>query len=204
MRGSLVAVQSLPPEIAHRAVATAANKLRGLNDGRDGAWRDVQQLEEQRERAVAADRQAFAKALANGKQDPGTATLDAHDAAAAAARRKAEALDLAVETAAKALGDAIALHGAEWAATVEAELDDAVDAYAALVEQVITARTRVDHLRGVLSFIRQPQGRGYSPAGGRLLTLVGQNGEPFRTVVVLDALRADATPPPREPDPAAA
>lgn len=193
-----IRLETLPATITNKALAAAADKLRKLTADLAAARTEVHQLEDRRHQAVAADRAAFGKALADGKADPGTAALDEHDATTAVARRRAEALESAVTAASAAFTAAMAAHGPAWSSSVQTELDKARTAYAAAVEAMATARAAVSEQLCILAFVeRFPATKAFAPGPGlgSVAGLLTQAGEPYFATAVLDALRADANPP---------
>ena len=63
-----IRIETLPPTITNKAAAAAADKLRKLTADLAAARTEVHQLEDRRHQAVAADREAFGKALAEAFQ----------------------------------------------------------------------------------------------------------------------------------------
>src|SRR4051794_14691411 len=88
---------TLPPiTIEHPEVGPIAARLAKLNDEYAAARSELADLEARRPLALRADRQSYADAMRDGKPDPGGKKLVAHDAKLEAARRRVEALELAV------------------------------------------------------------------------------------------------------------
>lgn len=200
---SVIRIEALPPEITSKPIQAAADNLARLSAEEITARRDLARLEDGRRGALAADRAAYAEALAGGKSDPGTAALDEHDARIREARRRTEALAVAVERASDDLAGAMEKHGPAWDKQVSAELAEARTAYAAAVEAMAAARQRVGVLAATLGFIesggRQRVFRSALPI--TMPSLVGRNGEGMLADAVIDALRSEASPPAPPPPP---
>lgn len=154
--------RDLLPAAVAKAVATYEDLL--------GQWKEaaaeVNAIDTRPARGAAerADRDAFAKAIAAGKADPGEPNLKAYeDKVRAAARRKA-ASAVAVDTAAKALRAAVDAHrdeldkaAAERLAKAEAAWLAHVDAFPAIALELAEARRVASWPANIET--RQPWGR---------------------------------------------
>jgi len=87
---------TLPPEIEHPAIEKAAAEYLKLTGNLADAQVKLAELEENRRRSVAADREAHAAAIRAGKVDPGEPKTKLADAEILVLNRHREALEVAV------------------------------------------------------------------------------------------------------------
>ncbi|HWH36021.1 MAG TPA: hypothetical protein VNT56_11975, partial [Acidimicrobiales bacterium] len=112
----MISPASLPPRIDDLPeVATAAETFVALHAEAGAAWQQVRDLEDDRRHALEADTNAYAAAIRQGKPDPGQKNVTKLDAELLKARRRSEALKVAVEDAEEELRSAVASHRTEWA-----------------------------------------------------------------------------------------
>jgi len=124
---------------------------------------EIGRLSQGRAEAQDADRQAYARALRSGDKDPGSKHSDKLERSLEAARRKAEALRLALEeldTERRALIDE---HRAEWRGEVEERLPKARKDLRAALSSMQAARSHLHHLEGVMEWLAEPE-KPFSPS----------------------------------------
>ncbi len=187
---------NLPPTIAVPKVAAAAEELVKFHDEHRAAVEKVYDLEQRRHEAVEADSAAYARAIRAAKPDPGQKITEKHDAELAASRRRWDALAKARASAEADFVAAVQKHRGEWLAQLEQERTEAEDGYAAALDALEVARNHLVQVRGTIGWLDRFPGRvmwkGVAPAVG----LENRHGEPTPWPTVVEALRAEAAPPP--------
>lgn len=194
IRGTGVALRlpqtDWPP--LQKAVATYDR----LREEQNVTQRRVYDLTQELERSREKDRQTYAKAIAAGKDDPGTPAEDKTRGEHHDAQRRLEALGLAVENAERALVDVVDEHRENWTDEAGGEVEQARQEFANAVEAVAAAAEKLAERRGALRWLRkfpdeQASVRVVHPPVSKLLR---PSGEPYFVHDVLDALRAVASP----------
>lgn len=152
------------------------------------------------ENAIRKDLEALKEALVAGKPDPGPKNEEKAKKEAEAAKRRYEALDLAIEDVEVKLIEVIDEHRDEWVEEIEGQEEKARELFALTLEQLTSNRNRLAIRRGLKywlqNFPAQPSFRiAVSPVRG----LTAPHGDPYPWDEVMAALTAEAAPP---PDPA--
>lgn len=192
-RGTRV-VLSLP-QTPWEEFETAAKAYRELVAERNVTSRRVGALENDRQRAIHQDRDALARAIREGKPDPGNKKIEQIEKEAEACRRRVEALDLALDTAESELIDILDEHRRDWAEEVRDEVVEAQTAFAESVEALDAARRKVTSKFSLLYWLEGfPETETTYRVRPPLVTLKGQNGELYWFADVVEALRKDAEP----------
>jgi hypothetical protein len=151
----------------------------------------------ERERAEVKDRRALKKALSENKSDPGTPETDKIDKEIEFCKRHVKALEELLDEAEMELLEVLQDNRETYLAEIEARIERARDEYGEAVEALVTPRRKLSAAQALLYWVRDfPEVLSYRPsADGRVLALVGLNGEPMFLSQILDALRQDAHPP---------
>jgi hypothetical protein len=113
-------------------------------------------LSQGRDEAQDADRQAYARALRSGDKDPGSKHFDKLERSLEAARRKAEALRLALQDLDTERRTLIDLHREEWRSEVADRLPEARQDLRAALSQMQAARSHLHQLQGVVGWLAEP------------------------------------------------
>jgi hypothetical protein len=116
-----------------------------------------------------------------------------------AVKRRAAALDDAIDRAELELVSLIEANREAWAEEISPEVDAAFAEYAKQIDALEDARRKVAHKNSVYWWLRNfssvdPKLASYkSPSGSWVLALKQMNEEPYLFATVIDALRQDAT-----------
>lgn len=186
----------LPP-ISHKKIAAAAAEyqkhaaeLRTLT----AAARD---LGAQREAATRADREALARAIREGKRDAGSAQVDRLEGELTKARRRIEALDLAVEAAQHDLGQAVERYRTEWLAEIEQRAAHERDDLRQAIERVRHAQAQLATTQSITGWASGfPTRAKLATGSARVPGLSSPNGDPPTVEHIIGAL-LELTEPPR-------
>jgi hypothetical protein len=185
---------NVPPSSPWAALNEAGDAYRKLVQERSVTGRRLSGLEGERARAIEQDRIEYAKALKEGKGDPGNKRVEKLEKEIAACRRRLTALEEAIDMATDDLIATIDEHRDKWAEEVGEALTATRQAYAEAVEALAEARAKVDTKHALLSFILGfPEHEiTYRVRGSFVGALKAQNGDPYYFAQVVDALRTDA------------
>lgn len=191
----------LPPQIAIPAVATVAAELRKLTSDHRAAAEHQRELEESRASAADRDTAAHAAALRLGKGDPGARHVEKADAELGTARRRAEALAVAVGACEADLRAAVGKARGEWSRQLDDDAASARQACREAVDALGDAMAALSAATGAQQWLSGfPRRSRYRPGGALGLAGTGsRNGEPVLVTTALDALRAWAEPPAEAP-----
>lgn len=195
-RGNLPGV---PPSefVAHPAIRSAMEARRRAEHAAQGAYRDAVALEQARPRAVQRDNVAAADAMQAGKPDPGEKNVIEHDKQIRTAQRRAEASKIVAERSVDALREAMADHGAEWAALAAKHLKSTRKKWAEEIDRLAVTQQELASAAAIVAYIED--GR-YKPVGG--LVPLRRTGDHTATVAdVLDSLRLFGAPVDPRPAP---
>jgi hypothetical protein len=176
-------------------VDEAITRYRQLEDDRRGAVRELRELEDGRLAAVKLDRRELAETLRSGAADPGRKKLDAHDARIVAARRRREAIDLAVTGEAEALVAVLREHTEPLVAYATDQHTQArAHELAAMAEfrAVAERRTQARALAGWALGLRSGSVRFRGRAARKVAELTQPNGNPYDFLALVTALEASA------------
>jgi hypothetical protein len=150
-------------------------------------------LEDDRRRAVSGDRSRYAKALRDGKPDPGAKATEKVDAEIAGTLRRLDALELAIDEANAALGRVIDEHRAQWLVETDERITAERSDYCDVIDALAKARTELLTSHAVARWLEAYPAR-FHPSADLIHGLPTPNQEPFAASLVLDALRADGEP----------
>jgi len=144
--------------------------------------------------AAERDRDAYATAIADGKDDPGQEHTRRHDAQITDAARREEALEVAVARARQTLVEAVERRkGSVLASAAEREEKERA-ALLAAVEQVAAHRHKLAEARHLKTWVEKVADEGHARwrpgLGGHLPGIQGPSGEPVLFGQVVEALRA--------------
>jgi len=191
-RGSLTPFRLPPESKVWDEFKGPVIEYRKLVSDRHMAQTRLGKLENDRTRAIERDRVALAKALREGKDDPGDTAVEKIDRDLANTRRTIEALEIAIEEAEQELIGVVDDHQLEWLEIVDAEIDDDAGEYLAAVEQVEAARTKLTESVALKRFLNTFPEHGYTPGHWPVFGLIARSGDPFMWGEVIEALRKDA------------
>jgi hypothetical protein len=150
-------------------------------------------LEGERTRAIEQDRIALAKAIKDGKDDPGSKRVEKIEKEIAACKRRLEALEEALDMASGDLIATVDEHREEWSEEAQSELEAVQSVYAEAVEALASAREEVSAQYALFRWVRMfPDEPTYRIRGSFLTTLRAQHGDPYFFSQVVDSLREDA------------
>lgn len=187
---------SLPP-ISHPKIAKTARAYVTLADELRALLTHAQGVEQRRAAATRSDREALAEAIRSGKSDPGTAAIEKLDAEFAAARRRVEALQLAIGNAQHDLEASIEQHRSEWRESLERDAVKQREALRGAIEAMRQAHATLALTHAVSAWLAEfPQRTKWSPhAGSWIPGLTQPDGTPFSVDDVTVALLELAEPP---------
>ena len=187
----------LPPSSPWSEFNDACDAYLELVQERQVTARRLSGLEGERTRAIEQDRLAYAKALREGKDDPGSKRVEKLEREIAACHRRLDAIGEAIDMATDELVASVDEHRAEWEAGARQLVDVAQREYAGAIETVATAKARVDTSFALLSFVAGfPESEvSYRVRGSFVGALKAPNADPYYFAQVIDALRADAQMP---------
>ena len=187
-------IQLSLPRTKWKEFEEAAEAYRKLVREKKATSTRLRTLVGKRERAINEDRIALAKAIREGKSDPGDKAVEQVEKEIAACNRRLEALEHALDEAETDLIDVLDEHREEWLEEAKESLTAARDAYAETVEALAQAREKVSATWGLAYFIEHfpEEVISYKPGTAVLPNLRAQNSEPYYFAQVVEAMRADA------------
>jgi hypothetical protein len=190
----------VPDALTTDAITDVSDEYRRLVEMYGESTGRLTDLRQSKRDAESADRRAYASALSDGKDDPGTPRTDAATAAIADEERKVSALEVAVRDAYAAVVEAVNDERDALLARAERLLDaqrsqyrDALDSF----EHAHRALAETTSLR--LWLRRFPDGQPVK-AAGQLVNVPGtegRNGSDKPVTFILDALRTLAEERPK-------
>lgn len=190
-RGSLTPFRLPPESEAPDELKKPVQEYRELLGKRHAAYNRIGVMENKRTKAIEADRLALARALREGKDDPGDKSVEKIDKDLKATRRIIESLEIAIEEAEQELIGVVDDNQAAWLEDVDESITADAQEYVAAIEAVETARTKLTESVAMKRFLRSFPEHGYSPGHWHVFSLISPNGDPFRWDQVIDALRKD-------------
>jgi len=144
--------------------------------------------------AAERDRDAYATAIADGKDDPGQEQTRQHDAQITDAARREEALEVAVSRARQTFVEAVERRKEPVLASAQEREEKERVALLAAVEQVAEHRRHLAEARHLKTWVEKVAEEGHARwrpgTGGSLPGVRGPNGEPVLFGQVVDALRS--------------
>lgn len=186
----------LPPTgIDHPKIRPVAEKYAKLLAAERAAVERYAELQDERVKALQADRQALADAKRKSQPDPGYEAVRQADDAIEQARREAEALAVAVDDQRSALADALAKYGAEHEAKVAERVRAARGAYDAALDKLAAAHDQLADELSMARWLREaPAVSRWRATLGIVTHLTGPNGDPHAWGSVLALLRSHGQP----------
>jgi len=191
----------LPPAelIDCAPIRRAAEAHAKAQAARQAADRDVIELRQTRQRAVASDRDAYADALTKGKGDPGTPATEAHDAKLADAERRRDALAEVERRSFHALQSACDEHGDAWREAVEAAREAARAECMEAIETAAAKLAQLDRARVLMQFTSGSRRRFVDTTDRPASVPSPRSVRDVSVDVALAALRQHAAPPAVQP-----
>ena len=191
----------LPPAIPNRAIAEAGREYTRRAEEYRLARQDEIELEQTRDQAVEADRQAYADAVEAGKPDPGPKRTKAHDEKHAAAVRRSEAVEIALERSRTRLLEAMDEHRDELRDAAEKRVAQSRAALRAGLDDLLIRHGELQQALALAGWARSfPEQIRWAP--GKYAAQVSMPRSEAGQVPaeqLLTALRASADPPPARP-----
>jgi hypothetical protein len=186
---------SLPMGVNEKKVTKAYQKFDGLRSQYNVAFNDVTALEAAVKEAERVDRQAYGKALADGKPDPGATAVAEAKASLDEGKRRRDALEHAVNTTYPDVVDAVVTTREQWqtelaeefrtsAVRYEEAVDELGDAHAAFADVIATLNWLEKFANGEVR--RKKTGAAHL---SELPRLIQRNGDPYSVDAVIRALR---------------
>ncbi len=198
---------TLPPEIEHPLIEQAAAEYLKLTGNLADAQVKLAELEENRRRSVAADREAHATAIRAGKPDPGEPKTKLADAEILVLNRRREALEVAVGQARRELITTVGEHRAAWQKTIAKRRAQRQEQAATALEQLTAALDALASAVGLEdwleTFTATPERALWHPSrfASRVPGVTSPNGDPYGVSEILAALRTLVDPPASKPAP---
>ena len=206
LRGTLTPFQLPPVDAVWDELKAPIKEYRKLVADRHAAQSRLGALENQRNRAIESDRQALARALREGGDDPGDQAVEKIDKDLALTRRLIESLEIAIYDAEADLIGIVDEHQVEWLSNVDDEIEVVAEEYLAAVRALEAAREKLTASVGLKRFLNTFPDHGYNAGHWPVFGLIARNGDPFMWGDVIEALRKDAEvakTPKKEPAPEA-
>ena len=146
--------------------------------------------------AVEKDRRALAKAMREGKPEPKESAVAKADAALAAAERRREALQLAVDEQEDRILALVEENRDVWAADVDRAQEKVRERQRRALDEIRAAANDAADVGRLRAFLERPDGKGAAATWNPHVSgLVGRSGEPYHLGDVVDALSATVDPP---------
>ncbi len=123
---------------------------------------ETDRLDRTRDTALEADREAYAQALLDGKDDPGQAQTHAHDQAAADKRRECDALRLAVQRTEVTIQELIEAEAPKRLAALESQADAEQRKTQAALAKFITFLVGMQETRAQAAWLRRVLSDGHA------------------------------------------
>jgi hypothetical protein len=186
---------SLPIGVADKTVLKAYTRFDGLRAKYKEAFNDVTDLEADVKEAERVDRQAYGKALADGKADPGTSAVVEAKAALEEGKRRRDALEHAVNTTYPDVVAAVVGTRDKWQEGLADDLGAAAERFENAVNELGDAHATFADVISTLDWLDKfanGEVRRKKTGAGRLHdlpTLIQRNGDPYTVQAVLRALR---------------
>ena len=152
---SPINLETPPAELLPEHLRQPVEQYHRLVDEMQATGKQVRDLERRLPIAQAADRQALAAALRDGKKDPGTPEADKVKAEASEARRRFDGYQTAVSDARHDLEVAIIAARPDWSETIAGTVTAAQADYLAAVENLATAHQRMQTARSVARWLER-------------------------------------------------
>ncbi len=169
---------------------------------RQVTFQGLRTLQEDRQKAVERDRNAYAKAIREGKDDPGTPNQQAADNAIAATQRKLDAITTALEQVHEEMRETVEANKAKWLTETEAQRHKVREEYQEAVAALLQARHRVADVDARYRWLHNYDQKGlfqviYPP----LQNIPTMNNQPLAWELVSQALQKDLALPRTESGP---
>jgi hypothetical protein len=191
----------LPGKTGWEELDAVTNEYKTLLRNRRVAGRRMGSTARALEDAIRKDLEALKEALVAGQPDPGPSREEKAKKEAEAARRRYEALDLAIEDVEIKLIDVIDAHRDEWATEMDEKVETARAEFELTLQELEARRSRLALRRGVRYWLEHfPEQPSFRFGIGPVFGLIAPHGDAYRWDEVIAALTAEAAPPP-EPTP---
>ena len=192
LRDTLTPFRLPQPDAVWPELQDPIREYRRLVADRHLAQTKLGKLENERRRAVEADRLALARALREGAKDPGDTKVEQIDQEMANTRRTIEALEVAIEEAEADLITLVDEHQAEWLEQQERTVSHVSEEYSGAIRLLMGARDKLASAVALQRFLRTFPEHDYREGHWPVYGLIGRNDDPFRWDQVIDALSKDA------------
>jgi hypothetical protein len=193
-RGSRM--QLLLPQSEFEELQEACKAYTDLMNERRVTGALLGKLEEDRSRAIEADRIALGKAIKDGTSDPGDKNVEQIEKKIKGCNRRLEALEHALDQAEIDLLEVLDEHRDDWVAELEAKHAEAQAVYREAIDALSASHAKVSQSFALLRWVKHfpEEETTFRVRGTFLGSLKAQNGEPYWFDQVIAALVDDATP----------
>ena len=185
-----------PPRIPSAKAQQAADEVRRLEAERHKAVAERGRLERARNGAVEADRLDHAKAIREGKPDPGPKAVEKADKAIIAARRREEALGTATGQARAELAEVVKAERSELERVAEENVEQARERFRSALEGLVAEQRGLSEALGFSGWLAAFPETIYAPAKHTpaVRGIATLSGDPPRFEQVAEALACLAEP----------
>lgn len=152
---SQIQMQTPPAELLPEHLRQPVERYHALVADMQATGKQVRDLARQLPNAEAADRQALAAALRDGKKDPGTAQADKVRAEQNDARRRLDGYQTAVADARRELEAAVVAARPDWSVTIADTVTEAEADYRDAVTELDRAHHRMATSRAVAAWLER-------------------------------------------------
>ena len=184
-----------PPRIPSAKAQQAADEVRRLEAERHKAVTERGRLERARNGAVEADRLDHAKAIREGKPDPGPKAVEKADKAIVVAHRREEALATAAGQARAELAEAIRAERSELERVAEENVEQARERFRSALEGLVAEQRGLSEALGFSGLARRLPGDDLR--AGQAHARGARHRDPLRRPASLRAGRRGARAPGR-------
>jgi chromosome segregation ATPase len=153
-------------------------------------------LNDERIKALEADRAALAKAIRAKKPDPGSGAVEKIDKEIVVCKRRFEALDVAIEQAELDLLAAIEENRETWIAETEESVESVSRKFEETIEPMNAARLELASLRSLRNWLTRfpDEQASYRHIVPSIQSLLAPSGDPYQWGQLVEALIAEVHP----------
>ena len=191
-----MSIDQFPPRIPSAKAQAAADEVRRLEGERRKAVAERGRLERARNGAVETDRLDHAKAIREGKPDPGPKAVEKADKAIVVAHRREEALGTACGQARAELAEVIKAERSELERVAEENVEQARERFRSALEGLVAEQRALSESLGFAAWLAGFPETIYAPAKHTpaVRGIATLSGDPPRFEQVAEALACLAEP----------
>ena len=191
-----MSIDQFPPRIPSAKAQQAADEVRRLEAERHKATAERGRLERARNGAVEADRLDHAKAIREGKPDPGPKAVEKADKAIVVAHRREEALATAAGQGRAELAEVIRAERSELERVAEENVEQARERFRSALEGLVAEQRGLSESLGFSGWLAGFPETIYAPAKHTpaVRGIATLSGDPPRFEQVAEALACLAEP----------